>query len=119
MREPCWCVWLAGGLFPCCGKGELKVLVALCAAWSGLTTGCVLPPRIGLLSCLNHLHAQLVVSDTSQNMQMRCISGLLHYLGVPQIKGIFLLRIMQVTLTPNGETPVGSISDLLHPTQQP
>lgn len=104
-----------------CGKGGLKVLAILCAAQSGQTTGCVLSLQIGLVSCLSHLHAQLLVSNASRNMQMQCITGLLHYLRVPQrgIDCVFLPCIMQVMLTPDGETPVGCISDLLHPTQQP
>lgn len=58
------------------------------------------------------------VCNTSQNMQMRCIFGLPCNWEIPQIKRVwlyvFLCAIMQITLT-----PVGSRSDLLHPTRQP
>lgn len=49
-----------------CGKGAEG---AQCPR-SGLTTKYVQSPQIGLVSCLSHLHAQLIVPNASQNMQM-------------------------------------------------
>ena len=51
------CVWPEDWLSLGCGKGGLKVLAILCAAQSGLTTGCVLSPQIGLVSRLSYLRA--------------------------------------------------------------
>ena len=73
MLEPFGCVWPADGLRPWAAEkeGGLKVLTILCVAQSGLT---VLSPQMGLVSCPSHLHAQLIVSNASQNMQMQSAS---------------------------------------------
>lgn len=65
------------GLQMGCGRGAED---AQCAK-------CVQSPHTGLVSCLSHLHAQLIVPNASQNLQVSYVSGLLDYLGLLQKKG--------------------------------
>lgn len=37
---------------------------------SGLTAKCLRSPQIGLVPCLSYLHAQIIVPNASQNMQV-------------------------------------------------